>query len=89
MSGLVSGLGPGKVVTGWRIGGRGLEQMEQGKLCDVCHSVASPPPSPAQSSDTAGYDEYVEGVEPEETASLETHIAEVGGAYVMRGRGVG
>ena len=40
-----------------------------------------PPPSPAQSSDTAGYDEYVEGVEPEETASLETHIAEVGGAY--------
>ena len=65
--------------------GRGLEQMEQGKLCDVCHSVASP----AQSSDTAGYDEYVEGVEPEETASLETHIAEVGGAYVMRGRGVG
>ena len=45
-------------------------------------------PPPAQSSDTAGYDEYVEGVEPEETASLETHIAEVGGAYVMRGRGV-
>ena len=31
-----------------------------------------------KSSDTTGYDEYVEGVEPEETASLETHIGEVG-----------
>ena len=31
-----------------------------------------------KSSDTTGYDEYVEGVEPDETASLETHIGEVG-----------
>lgn len=31
-----------------------------------------------QSRDTAGYDEYVEGVEPDETASLETFIGEVG-----------
>ena len=38
------------------------------------------PPSPNffQSSDTTGYDEYVEGVEAEETTSLETHIGEVG-----------
>ena len=32
----------------------------------------------AQSKDTTGYDEYVEGVEPDETASLERHIGEVG-----------
>ena len=37
-----------------------------------------------QSSDTSGYDEYVEGVEPDETASLETHIAEVGGAFTLK-----
>lgn len=30
-----------------------------------------------QSSDVAGYDDYVEGVEPEETASLDLPIAEV------------
>ena len=36
-----------------------------------------------QSSDTTGYDEYVEGVEPEETMSLETHIGEVGVALVL------
>jgi hypothetical protein len=29
-----------------------------------------------KSRDTTGYDEYVEGVEPEETMSLETHIGE-------------
>ena len=30
-----------------------------------------------QTSDTVGYDEYVEGVEPDETTSLETPIKEV------------
>lgn len=30
-----------------------------------------------QGSDTAGYDEYVEGVEADETASLETPLKEV------------
>lgn len=30
-----------------------------------------------QGSDTAGYDEYVEGVEPDETSSLETPLKEV------------
>lgn len=34
-----------------------------------------------QSGDTTGYDDYVEGVEPDETTSLETHIAEVGVAF--------
>jgi len=32
----------------------------------------------AQSSDVAGYDEYVEGVEAEETTSLDTPLQEVG-----------
>lgn len=30
-----------------------------------------------QTTDTEGYDEYVEGVEPDETTSLETPIKEV------------
>ena len=30
-----------------------------------------------QGSDTAGYDEYIEGVEPDETASLDAPIKEV------------
>lgn len=30
-----------------------------------------------QTTDTEGYDEYVEGVEPDETSSLETPIKEV------------
>ena len=31
----------------------------------------------SQTNDTEGYDEYVEGVEPDETTSLETPIKEV------------
>jgi hypothetical protein len=34
-----------------------------------------------KSRDTTGYDEYVEGVEPEETMSLETHIGESNMGY--------
>ena len=30
-----------------------------------------------QGSDTSGYDEYIEGVEPDEVTSLETPIDEV------------
>ena len=40
-----------------------------------------------QSSDTAGYDEYVEGVEAEETVSLHTPIGHVCGVVWFFGGG--
>ena len=62
-------------------------EEEAGKTVSLVRASADATSFP-QGSDTVGYDEYVEGVEADETASLETPLKEVAAKTALAEQGV-